>query len=130
MRRFRAMKISIAALVLEIKKILPDSGFGRFSLQANQVPPYNAFVTLEALQNAVEQKGRANQILISGATPERRRSRAAKAFFVGRYRCLVAKGACAERLELRTQRVFLDPLIADAAHSAAQRQSGHNVFRQ
>ena len=104
-----------AALVLEIKKILPDSGFGRFSLQANQVPPYNAFVDLKALQNAVEQRGRANQILISGAS-EGAAAQALKTHFA-----LADTGAewkkvpSQNALELRTQRVFLDSQIATAA---------------
>ncbi len=106
---------NVAALVLEVKRILPDSGFGRFSLQANQVPPYNAFVNLETLQEAVEQKGRANQILISGAN-QLQAGRALSSHF-----SLADTGAGWKRiaaqnaLELRTQRVFLDPLIADAA---------------
>ena len=104
-----------AALVLEIKKILPDSGFGRFSLQANQVPPYNAFVNLEALQNAVEQKGRANQILISEAPPEAAANALQKHFSLADTGAEWKKIPTQNALELRTQRVFLDSLIADAA---------------
>ncbi len=104
-----------AALVLEIKNILPDSGIGRFSLQANQVPPYNAFVDLHALQNAVEQKGRANQILISGECQETVGTTLQKHFSLAdtgaQWKQIPAQNA----LELRTARVFLDPQIASAA---------------
>lgn len=119
---------SNAALVLEIKKILPDSGFGRFSLQANQVPPYNAFVDLQTLQNAVEQKGRANQILISGTSATTAASALKKHFSLADTGAQWKKISAQNVLELRTQRVFLDPVIADAAMARASARAVTTYF--
>lgn len=108
---------SVAALVLEVKKILPDSGFGRFSLQANQVPPYNAFVGLETLQAAVEQKGRANQILVSGTSAEKAEGALIKHFSLADTGAYWKRIPTQNALELRTQRVFLDAKLAGPAMS-------------
>jgi putative ABC transport system permease protein len=37
---------------------------GRFSLRASQIPPFNAFVPLDWLQEALEMPGRANLLLV------------------------------------------------------------------
>ncbi len=57
---------TVAALRLRVHAIVPDVLFGRFSLQANQVPPMNAFLTLPDLQQKVATAGRANLLLLTG----------------------------------------------------------------
>ena len=49
---------------MEIIAIVSEKEFGRFSLQASQVPPYNAFVRLGQLQEAIEKTEMANLMLI------------------------------------------------------------------
>ena len=44
--------------------ILPDSGPGRFGLRPHQHLPLNAFVDLKALQQALDQPGQANTLLV------------------------------------------------------------------
>ena len=44
--------------------ILPDSGPGRFGLRPHQHLPLNAFVDLKALQQALDQPGQANSLLV------------------------------------------------------------------
>lgn len=51
------------ALRLTVQAILGDEQFGRFSLQANQTSPYNAYLSLKELQRRVELVGRANLLL-------------------------------------------------------------------
>jgi ABC-type lipoprotein release transport system permease subunit len=46
-----------------VKRILSDDELGRFSLSANQVAPYNAFVNLQGLANRTDLAGKANLIL-------------------------------------------------------------------
>ena len=53
---------------MEVLAIVSDAQFGRFSLQASQVPPYNAFVPLSQLQDAIEKPGMANLMLAGKAT--------------------------------------------------------------
>ncbi len=50
---------------MSLTKIIPDEGSGRFSLQANQNLPLNAYVSLPVLQRTLGQKNRVNAILVS-----------------------------------------------------------------
>jgi len=62
---------SSIAMRLNVKEIVSDSNFGRFSLQANQIAPFNVFVPLVWLQQKVGLPGRANMLLI-GDSPKRK----------------------------------------------------------
>lgn len=107
---------SVAALRLPVARVFPDSTIGRFSLQANQVPPYNAFVPLETLQKAVEQAGRANQILLAGnADTSSAASALAKRFTLADSGAYWREVRGQNALELRSARVFLDTVLASAA---------------
>jgi putative ABC transport system permease protein len=55
---------SSVALRLKVQSVVSDEEFGRFSLQANQVAPFNAFVNLTNLQQVIGQTNRANLLLI------------------------------------------------------------------
>ena len=50
---------------LEIVRIVPTRGLARFSLQASQQIPANAFVSLETLQLGLEQENKANALFIA-----------------------------------------------------------------
>ena len=52
-----------------VKRILGDDELGRFSLSANQVVPYNAFVNLQTLENRTELQGKANLLLTGAEDP-------------------------------------------------------------
>jgi len=52
-----------------VKRILSDDELGRFSLSANQVVPYNAFVNSRWLEGRTGLVGKANLILAGGKTP-------------------------------------------------------------
>jgi ABC-type antimicrobial peptide transport system permease subunit len=56
-----------AGFRLPVKGIVSDDELGRFSLQANQIPPLNAFVPLHFLQGKVGLPGKANLLLTGGA---------------------------------------------------------------
>ncbi len=58
------------ALRLEVARVVSDAELGRFSLQANQLPPFNAFVPLDFLQETLDEPGRAN-LLLAGSTAPR-----------------------------------------------------------
>ncbi len=53
------------ALRLRVHAVVGDDQFGRFSLVANQVAPFNAFVPLSVLQQRVAATNRANLLLLS-----------------------------------------------------------------
>lgn len=55
------------ALRLTVSSIATDEQFGRFDLKASQLPPMNAFVSLELLQHKLELTNRANLLLVPGS---------------------------------------------------------------
>ena len=50
---------------LEIINILPATGLGRFRLRSSQQQPHNAYVSLETINRALDQNGKANALLVS-----------------------------------------------------------------
>jgi ABC-type lipoprotein release transport system permease subunit len=114
------------ALRGRVRTIAGDADFGRFSLQANQVPPSSAFVPLAALQEQVKRPGRANLLLTSAGTNAgvalRRRWTLAD---VGlELRQLPAS----EQTELRTDRVFLEPAVAAKALALSSNAIGSLTY--
>ena len=108
-----------ARLHVRVRALAPDMGYGRFSLHASQVPPYNAFVSRQWLQQRTALAGRANLALL-GAGPTTAQADAA----IGR----IWKAADAELelldlgergVELRSRRVFMDPPVGEALRGEA-----------
>ncbi len=91
---------------LIVKNIVSDAELGRFGLQANQMPPLNAFVPLHFLQDKVGLAGKANLLLVSGVT------NGADLTAVLRRHWRLADAQCELHpspggLELRSERVFI-----------------------
>ncbi len=116
------------ALRLKVRAVVSDEQFGRFSLQANQAAPFNAFVNLARLQEKVNQPGRANLLL----STQRRQmlfgsnvaaaANPARALAIGRCGTRIAPSCqklAAGELS-RSDRVFLDPAVVEAARSAVK----------
>ncbi len=92
------------ALRVRVTAIAGDDEFGRFSLHANQVPPHTVFVPLAILQGLLHHAGQANTLL-TGAK--------ADANVALRKVWTLADAGLEVRdnpPELRTDRVFLDPV--------------------
>jgi ABC-type antimicrobial peptide transport system permease subunit len=51
---------------LKVIEVLPAEGLGRFSLEPTQVAPRNAFVSLAAVQQALEAESKINTIFVGG----------------------------------------------------------------
>lgn len=122
-----------SALRLTVRSILSDAELGRFSLQANQVSPFNAFMALGRLQGQLEVPHRANLLLAAADTgpangPPLTLSDLTAA--LGRdwqladgqleLRSLPA----AKAWELRSGRVFLDTPVAAAALAVSTKAQG------
>jgi ABC-type lipoprotein release transport system permease subunit len=60
---------AIQSLRLVISDIIPTENFGRFSLQANQSLPFNAFIALPVLQKALAQLGKVNALFTTEPAP-------------------------------------------------------------
>ena len=114
-----AMRLTVAA-------VATDAQFGRFSLQANQVPPYNAFVSLALLQKKLELPGRVNLLLAGPGSAGNLDS------LVGQLWRLADTGIEVRELtgtpvaELRSKRVFLEPAFAAAAEALSSRAPNPN----
>lgn len=115
------------ALRVTVRAVAADEQMGRYSLQANQVAPLTAFVSLPWLANKLGLPGRAN-VLLAAAAPSLSRETLDAAF---RQAWQLADAELEVRpvpgtggLELRSSRVFLDPPVAAATLTAAPRSSG------
>ena len=102
-------------LRFEVVEIIGRPQLGRFSLQANQIPPYNAFVPLKRLQERANAEGRANLLLTTGS-PSHEQLRASWQLTDADLRVDVVTNQNA--VELRSPRVFLDPPVVTAATNA------------
>ena len=106
---------------MEVFAIVSDAQFGRFSLQASQVPPYNTFVPLSQLQDAIEKPGMANLMLAGKATkPSDDPLGQAQAALARHWQLADAQAQLLQLpgdkgIELRSPRVFIDPPLAKAA---------------
>jgi len=109
------------ALRLKLRTVVTDEQMGRFSLQASQLAPFNAFVALPTLQQRLEVPGRANLLLAGpgiNAVPF-----IADAYLRRNWQLADAELELRELpehhvLELRTSRVFLEPPVTEAAFKA------------
>ena len=104
------------AFRVHLREIIGEDQFGRFSLQPSQIPPTTLFMPLQTLQKHVKRPGRANILLVAGDGIQ-----GADAALRKHWRLADADLELREipgGLELRTNRVFLEPHIAETAKSA------------
>jgi ABC-type lipoprotein release transport system permease subunit len=95
-----------------VRRILGDDELGRFSLSANQVVPYNAFVNLPDLQNRIELADKVN-LLLTGANGSDALLRQVWSVedFGFRFRHYGA------RVQLESDQIYLEPEAARAARA-------------
>ena len=108
------------AMRLKVHAIVSDAGLGRFSLRANQIAPFTAFLPRSNLQARVKLPGRANLMLVSGDIDPG----SAEIFLEQTWQLTDAELAvklvpATGEIELRSPRVFLDPAKLAAAEMAA-----------
>lgn len=108
---------STVALRLTVGKILSDEEFGRFSLQANQIPPLNAFVSLPDLQTRIGGTNQANLLLAAGST--NLQVMLPRSMTLADAQLDLRTLTNRNELELRTSRVFLDETTGRAALQAS-----------
>ena len=109
---------------LVIKAVAGRSEFGSFSLQANQIAPLNVFVPIRWLQDKLGRPAQANMLLVA-ANPED--SVTLEKADIALKECwrLADAGLELRRLdvqqclELRSRRIFIDEVAADAAMNVA-----------
>ncbi len=125
------------AMRLTVQAIVGDERFGRFSLRASQIPPFNAFVSRGDLQRRLEQEGGANLLLVgaeargvSGGKPSEVLDSALLTAELRRHwrltdaQLVLKKLPKGRGLELRSERVFLEAALVEAAQKAVGEASG------
>ncbi|MDD5349398.1 MAG: hypothetical protein PHQ12_04225 [Chthoniobacteraceae bacterium] len=109
------------ALRLRAHAVADAARGGVFRLRATPAPPLTVFLPLETLQKETRQPGRANGLLAAGdadAVNTALRGAWQLADLSLNVRPLAAREGDDARSELYSQRVFLDPAIAEAARQA------------
>jgi putative ABC transport system permease protein len=117
-----------------VHAIVSDAELGRFSLQANQVAPFNAFLSLAQMQRRVDAPDKANLLLAGTSGPASLEQEELKTILREIWRVEDAQLQLIElpegnRVELRTARVFLDPPAAAAALSIPAPEAARNANR-
>lgn len=113
----------VGSVRVVIGEVIPDRGMGRFDLSPQQSSPLLAYLDLQDLQRAVEQPGRANALFVS------RRDDGGRSPDLDAPLDLTDMGLTLRQLqpsdrrrgaiELRSDRLVLDPAVVDAARRAA-----------
>ena len=125
---------NVRTLRLTVAAVLANRGAGRFGLSPSQQLPFNAFVSLRALQRAVEHPDRVNALFVSESTPAKEAAAAgggasSLASILGEELQLADLNLELRplpeqrQLSLQTDRFVLDQVTADSAARVAQQQS-------
>ena len=104
----------LVAIRATIGAVASEAEFGRFSLQASQVPPPTLFLSRTLLEDRLKFPDRANLLLARGRTPAELHAATAAAWNLEDAALKLQKVPTGE-IELRSERVFLDPQIVKAA---------------
>ncbi|MCF7849803.1 MAG: ABC transporter permease, partial [Kiritimatiellales bacterium] len=99
-----------------VKRILSDQELGRFSLLANQVVPYNAFVNARWLEDKTELVGKANMILAGKDTTLEKLDAAVSKVWKPEQLGLRFRDATGV-VQLESARIYLGPETVRAAQS-------------
>ncbi len=103
------------AIRKKIAVVLNDRRFGRFSLKTSQTKPFNIFLPARVLSEHLNQDQRANIILVEdGAVTEPALARALQNHFSLRDAGLFWRKNSGGRIELLSERIFIDPPVVDA----------------
>jgi len=110
---------------LPVGSILTGNQLGNFSLDANQIPPLNAFVPMEALQSRIGMEVRVNTLLVGGNANTATATSALWRHWELADSSLDLHDMIGHKVRsLRTERVFLEPAIGEAALKATSDAGG------
>lgn len=108
------------AMRVNVEKILSDDEFGRFGLQASQIPPFTAFVDRAILQQRAGATNKNNLLLMGGIHERAQLNETIQKVWSPADAELEFRTTPGSRqIELRSSRVFIDPAVAEAALKAS-----------
>jgi len=107
-----------AVLRATVKAIVPDRGLGRFSFDANQIAPLNAYLPIVDVQEKIEQKGRANVLLALNGAEKNPAATLKKTWSLDDAQLRLRAEPEMRFIEIASPRVFLDegltePMLKD-----------------
>ena len=105
---------TVLTLRLQVARVVPSEGLGRFSLAASQFQPLNIYVPLEALQRRLKQESRANAIFAAGSG-EDLQTALAKAFDLTDVGLALRPNPKRGWLSIESAQIFLPPYLAGVA---------------
>ncbi|MES2570061.1 MAG: ABC transporter permease, partial [Verrucomicrobiota bacterium] len=103
----------VVALRVTVAQVLGDHGFGRFGLQASQVPPFTLFLPLKFMQERLQMEGRANLLLAKDGAVLKQKI--AEHWQLADAALELRPVEKTGGFDLRTGRVFLEKPVIDAA---------------
>jgi putative ABC transport system permease protein len=111
------------AFRLQVRAVAGTAEFGRFSLQSNQVSPLNVFVPMQWLQGKLGHTGQANMLLVASnpqdnITVEKVNAAVKKCWQPGDAGIELRRLDRQDALQIRSNRVFIDDSLAEAAMKA------------
>lgn len=114
---------------VQVAEFLGEGELGNFSFQANQLPPRNAFVPLEWLQDKTELERRANSFLLSQGNGSAISLQQANDVIARHWRYDDAELGIRELpqsgvVELTSRRIFLDPPLGELAATKSRHALG------
>ena len=118
----------VVAIRVQVGEVLDSGYYGDFALTASQVPPLNAFVPLDLLQQKIAMAGGANLLLGKSSVGQETFSDAVAKDFSLADASLELVTLKTQGIELRSPRVFLEPAIVNAAPVAPNRVEALTYF--
>lgn len=111
---------TLQTLRCAVAAVVDEASYGRFTLEATQLPPSTVYLPIRMLQDALAQPGRANLLLLESQQPAAQLQQALTAAAqLADYGLSLLWLERAQAFEVRSNRVFLDPGLADAVIQAA-----------
>jgi len=103
----------------KVAAVIGDDAYGRFGLEATQLPPATVYLPLARLQEALEQPGRANLVLYAGpAGPAELAAALGRTTRLADHGLSLVRREAAGAFELISTRIFIDPEVVAAARRA------------
>lgn len=102
----------------DVKEVVGDRQFGRFSLEASQLPVPTVFVPIARLQEVIEYPGKANMMLLDVSDPalaaEEMAALVRSEMTLEDYGLKLVDVPLANSTEIRSERIFLEEPIVEA----------------
>jgi len=107
------------AFRLKVLAVVDEARYGRFSLEANQIPPLNIYLPLSYLQSKLGQESRVNTLLVGQRankpiTSSETSAALWKNWTIADSNIEIHEVPATNELALTTPRIFLDPPIGEA----------------